>query len=274
MPYYAEYTTIADVRGTLVGSTKTDQDDLYYDLIVSTSRDIDKLSGRKFVPRIETLLYDTPQGRCLKFGDRDILEVQSITNGDGTTISPSGFFLEPANDYPKSHVELKATSGVMFQLANGEARQALSVVAITGYHGEYAEAWPSTLGVLAAAIETSNATTFTCTTGKLRAGDLIQIGSEWMYVVSVTVAASDTVTVVRGVNGSTAATHLVSAPIYRWSNPSIEMLCRNAVLAQEKLKNNPVGETVALGGYQFVTPKDVTKYIETRLRKLGLVHHL
>lgn len=269
MTSYAEYTTVYDVRQTLVGVTTTGQDTLYQDLIKSTSGDIDDLSGRRFVPRVESLVYDTPRDGYLCFGNRDILELTTLTNGDGTVIGASYYLLDEPNDYPKWRLKLKPSSGLAWVSdSNGESGQAIAVVAITGYHNDYTNAWRQ-IDTLAAAITTTNATAATTTGSALiHAGDFLKIDSEYLYPSAVT---TTTLTLIRGVNGSTAATHLISAPIYKWVNPSVEMICRNAVLAQERLKNNPVGETVAIGGYQFNTPKDVTQYIKKRLLALGLV---
>jgi hypothetical protein len=269
MTYYAEHTTVYNVRNVQVGNTQTGQDAFYLDLIRSISSDIDNLSGRRFVPRVETLRYDTPKGSCLKFNGRDVLEVTTLTNGDGTVIASTYYFLDEYNDFPKWQIRLKPSSGLVWTLdTDGEAGQAIQVAAITGYHANYADAWVR-VDTLGAAITDTTTAAFTTTGSALiHAGELLKIDSEFFYASSVSTV---TTTSVRNVNGSTAATHLNGAVIYKWVNPSVEMIARNAVLAQAKLKDNPIGETVAIGGYQFNTPKDVTKYIKTRLSALGLV---
>jgi hypothetical protein len=79
---------------------------------------------------------------------------------------------------------------------------------------------------LAAAITSASATTFTVANSNypLQAGQIVEVDNELMRVTGVarTAGSTDTATVVRGVNGSTAATHLINAlvgvsPTYpRW----------------------------------------------------------
>lgn len=292
MSYYGEYTTVYDVRNIYENSPSTSQDPMLLDLIRSTSDEIDQISGRQFVPRIETQFYDAPnwadvrpatqyggnylnvQGGAvetpIRFSD-DLLEVVTLLNGDGSTIPSSKYFLFPNNFYPKQTLQLKGTGGIAWlPTSAGEYIQAISLTAVFGYHENYANAWRDVGASLAAAIVSTSATTFTCTTGLLQVGHFIKIDSEYMYVTAVTVGGSDTVTVVRGVNGSTAATHLIATAIYRWWNRAIEMLCRQAVVAYHRLKNNPTGETIRVGNDSFSTPKDVYAWMDKRLQTLSV----
>lgn len=264
-----EYTTVYDVRNTLVGNAATGQDTLYLDLIRSTSRDMDGLSGQTFAPRVETLKYDLPKGRVLNFGSRTVLEITSITNGDGNTIASDQYTLEPANESAKWKLEINAYSNTMFYPSLTTLnKQAITVVAITGYHPDYSNAWRQ-IDTLAVAISSTSATSMITTGSALvHSGDFLKIDSEFIYPSAVTTTTS---TIIRGIAGSTAATHLINAPIYKWVNPSIEMICRTAVLAQERLKNNPLGDTINIGGYTFNTPKDVTRHLHNRLSALGLI---
>jgi len=78
---------------------------------------------------------------------------------------------------------------------------------------------PDPVGVLAAAISSTGATTFTMASQAvpLNAGDIVEIDDELLRVQDVSRGSpNDTFTVQRGVLGSTAATHLVSAPVSRF----------------------------------------------------------
>lgn len=112
-----------------------------------------------------------------------------------------------------------------------------TIAGIWGMHRDYANAWLA-VDALAAAITTTTATTFTVAsvsgydanyrTPRLSAGQLIQIDSEWMEVTH-TDSATNTVTVRRGVNGTTAATHLINAVVSVWQ---VEDTIRNEVARQ------------------------------------------
>lgn len=113
----------------------------------------------------------------------------------------------------------------------------VSVAGVWGFHRDYAAAW-MTVDALAAAIVSTTATTFTVAnangadaygiTPRISAGDLLKVDSEYMEV-AVVAYSTNTVTVRRGVNGSTAATHLISAPVSRWE---VEEPVKHAVARQ------------------------------------------
>ena len=284
---FREYTTVKDVRQRYKAIVGTADDDLILDFIREASRDINLQSNRYFAPQIATKLYNLPRpthyasmyswetlGAITASDlilDDDLLSLTTLTNGDSTVITSAQYTLEPSNKYPKFKIHLKTSSGVVWQMGSGgNFEQVISVAGIWGHSEDYTNSWVDTLATLSAAITSTSATSFTCTTGKLKAGWLIQIDSEWMYVSSVAVGASDTVTVVRGANGSTAATHLINAPIYYWQvDYGLEGLCRRAAVAYYNLRENPIGETLTIDGQSFSTPKDVADYIGKQVRSLG-----
>lgn len=271
MTTYADYTTLTDVRATYINSTATGRDTLFSSLIRSTSREIEQASNRKFYPRVETRYFDTPDaGLGSLLFDDDLLALTTLTNGDGTAFTASDYKLYPLNATPKQFVKVLASSSLRWQTASGDPEGAISVAGVWGFHDDYGSAWLDIAGVLAAALN-SSATSFTCTTGTVRVGDLLKIDSEYLYASAVSTSSTDTVTCVRGVNGSTATSHLISAPLYRWYYPAITALATVAVVAYERLQNNPLAETISIDGYNFATPKDVTKYIQSRLGVLGLI---
>jgi hypothetical protein len=95
---------------------------------------------------------------------------------------------------------------------------------VWGYHRAYARAWLA-VDTLAAAIVTTTATTFTVVdvggadvygfTPRISAGNLVKIDNEIMEVIATTIA-TNIVTVRRGVNGTTAAAHIIAAPVSTW----------------------------------------------------------
>ena len=154
--------------------------------------------------------------------------------------------------------------------------QVIQVVGIFGHTGHkwqtYTDSWIDTVATLAAAITTTTATTFTCTTGKLRAGWLIKIDSEFLYVSSIATGASDTITCVRGVNGSTAATHVISSAISYWNpSPGIQHVAKVGAAKLIALRDNPSKDTVTVDGVTFNINVDVDKEIERMLTTLGLI---
>jgi hypothetical protein len=272
---YGDYTTIVAVKTNYLDVTGSADDVLLADMIRSVSRDIDNLTKRRFYPRAETHYYDTPKRNhpTINFDD-DLLALTTLTNGDGDAITSAYYKLYPLNRTPKESLALLASSSEQWQAnSDGDPEGAITILGVFGYHLDYPNAWVATGGTVQNTTSISaSGTSLTVQTGTVKAGWLLQIGAEWLYASAVAVSTTDTVTVVRGVNGSTAAIHLNGAAISRWVvDESVEMIARVGVAASYRIRANPVGETVVIEDIRFDTPKDITKYMNTRLSQIGVM---
>lgn len=298
MTLRGEYTTVADLRATYLKSNQVTDDVLLLDMIRAVSRDIDRLSVKRFYPRIETRYLDPPflSAQALVDGDARgyplpryrelaldvgedgwLLAVTTLANGDGTSIASSKYNLVPKNSTPYYAIKLKQAADVSWEPdSDGNYEQVIALTGVWGYHNDYAHAWEDTLGTVQNATEiTAGGTSLLVQTGKVKAGYLLKIGTEYLYVSALTVAATDTATVVRGVNGSTAAAHANGTAISRWAvSAELELLCRQAAAATYKLRDNPSGETVSIDGNSFHTPRDVRPWLQKQLDALGLVSRI
>jgi len=213
-------------------SADATDDTVIEDLLEAASRHIDEeTGGRTFYPRVETRYYSIPESyeddrwidgivrssrnaRELTVDD-DLLEIISLTNGDGTVIASSEYDLVPRNLSPKFAIRLKAGSAVMWEDdADGNIEDVIAVAAIWGYHDRYAQRAWKTGGTLGAALNIS-ALSLTMTAGhSLAVGQVVKIDNELLIVTGI---STNTITVnQRGENGSTAATHLSSATVKIW----------------------------------------------------------
>jgi hypothetical protein len=209
------YCTLVDFLAFLPnsGSVTTAQAE---DAIGAASRAIDGQCGKAFFPTIATYYYDVPGPwfpRELQVY-ADLLEVTTLTNGDTTTIASTKYNLYPINDYPKKRIILKAAAAVNYEPnADNETEGVISVYGVWGMHKNYSAAWLAAT-TLNGAITTTTATTFNATSGTpLAAGQVIKVDTELMLITGV---STNAITVIRGWNGSTAATHLTLAPLYVW----------------------------------------------------------
>ncbi len=186
-------------------------------LIMTASRRVEDLTGKLFYPRIETYYYDLPSDNTIWFGD-DLLAVNTLTNGDLTTIASTDYILLPANKYPKYGLRLRDTSSINFvSNSSGSYDQVIKVDGMWGLHewysmrawklaGTLSGAWASTT-TLIAALNANH-------TLEKRGGHIIRIDNE---LFNLTSASLDTLTVLsRGDNGSTAATHVITSSVYVW----------------------------------------------------------
>lgn len=215
----AEYKADNTTRGQSSSVTTDTSDDAVITAILEQiSRYVDGYSGagRYFFPAVRTLLFDVPDVRRISIR-HDLLEVTTLTNGDGTVIASTEYVLLDGLYTPYHTIKLRDTSTTYWIYGtNGNHEQVISLLGFFGYRDEYTtRAWTSG-GTLGAAITDTTGLTFTASAGHtLTAGQIIKIDSELFNISSV---ATNTITVNRrGDNGSTAATHLIAATIYIWN---------------------------------------------------------
>lgn len=224
--------------------TITTDDALITDLIERASRWIDTYTMRRYDVRVETRLFDVPKSKVSAFGvfdtsliagsgyekalrvKDDLLAVTELKNGDGTVISSTDYLLEPAEYQTKSRIRL-INGETWCGDDDGNDLQVISLNGIWGYHERYDQAWISSLDKIADLAGITAAST-TITVGdadgtaadlrspRFQAGQMIRMGTEFCLVISTSTLAN-TIEVVRGYNGSTAAVHAkdTAIDIYR-----------------------------------------------------------
>jgi len=132
----------------------------------------------------------------------------------------------PANVTPFKNIQLVSTSSDWYRTYYDSSYDPFVIVnADWGYHDNYAQAWQAEDTVQDAAGINATVTTVTVAdadgtnwrneTPRFSAGQLIKINSEWMRVTDTDTTA-ETLTVQRGVNGSTAAAHALDDAISVW----------------------------------------------------------
>jgi hypothetical protein len=232
------YATLVEMKRYL-GTDETTDDALLTKLLAWSSRFIDIWKGRRFDVRFETRYFDRPSGNRSAFGvfdsslltgsagsalrlDNDLLEISSLINGDGDEILSSAFTLEPANMYPKRRIRLKSAADYWSGDSYGDYEQVISVSGWWGYHDDYPNCFVDSLDVVTTTplddsgisliVADADGTAGDLLSPRFQAGQMIQIGTELMLVISVN-TTSNSLVVLRGYNGSTAAAHLVGVKI-------------------------------------------------------------
>ena len=226
------YCTLADVRT----ERKTDSTDISDDAqlrryIAQVSHRIDSTMGTRmrpyFAPYLETRQYlitsrDVDSYRNTLTMRDYCLALTAVVRGS-TTITSSTELYTPYNNVAQALRITNWSSSWYDDLAGNDIPPAfVQVTAYWGWHEDYSNAW--------AAVDTVkdgagiNATVATITvdnadgadldgfTPRFSPGNLIKIDDEFMDVTA-TDTALNTLTVRRARNGTTAAAHLVNAPI-------------------------------------------------------------
>ena len=267
------YATLAEVLANKsIKSTDVADDSFIEAMIENTSRLIDEVTGRWFYPRVQTRLHNTPALYELLL-DADLLEATTVTNGDTTVVTSAQYTTMPLNDSPVWALRLKSSASISWRASvAGDFAGAVSVSGVWGYHTSYNLAW-RLLTTLSAAIATTTATTFSATVGtQFSSGQIVKVDSEFMLVVGV---SGVTVTVERGWNGSTAATHLNGASVYvfKWQG-EINRACRDIVISayNNRYGNNATGQINVTGAGVIITPDDIpatTRLVLEQIQRKG-----
>ena len=183
------------------------------DYIHDASRLITNWTQRTFVPYIsatEQVEYNVSPYRVQPLPD-DTLSVTSIKDSSDTTLTANTDYrlkdiYNNLNGYPYGYFELSSLSGFSTSHTSG-FDPVWTVNGIFGYSSRpYSDAWQATT-TINADIDDASATTITVTNNvNIEILSYIRINDEFMQVVDK--SGANTLTVKRGVNGSTAvATH-------------------------------------------------------------------
>lgn len=265
MPYYPSLTLLKKELGT----TQTTDDDFLRSKILAALRDLEgpQKLGRYLEPRVATRYYqegDIMADGRLSVGE-DLLSVTTLTNADAVAVTAASYWLEPRNATPYWYVHLKS-SYTWNWITDGE----ITLAGVWGWHKDYANAWAdSGEQVEDAAGMTASQTTITL--GGVKSFEpmmLIKVDSELMRVT----ACTSILTVERGVNGSTAATHAKDTTIYIWHvcDDTAEMVVRMAAYLY-RLKDSQVWDVTAEPAAGVITipkgiPADVKLWIASNRR--------
>jgi hypothetical protein len=213
------YATLANLKDWLTtrgGQQSYDSadDSMIEQVIEAASRYIDSETGRTFYPRVETRYYDLPDGREIWLDD-DLLTVTTLTNGDGTVLTTTYYYLYPKNRSPKWKIVMKESSTYSWSYDGyGNTEGVITVVGTWGYHDNYTQRGWFAASTIAEDLDISETAWDVASGIAYSPGQIVKVDSEMAIVSSI---SGNTVTVVqRAENGSTAATHTSGATLYRW----------------------------------------------------------
>jgi hypothetical protein len=208
-------------------ATLTDADnDRLKTALLSATTQIEALTGRWLTPRRAIVDVDFQQGTEL-YLDHDLMEIISITNGDGQAIA-SG--------------DIDLVSGSVLRLINGsrwvrgkEGRALpIEIVGTWGWHNNWNEAWRVSgdeingildpFGTSIIPVQDSDGSDPFGDSPRFRIGQLLRVNTEIMSLIGID-AVNNTLTVLRGQMGTGVGLHLVGASIDIYTPPPyIEML--------------------------------------------------
>lgn len=239
-----------------VGITGTAQDAVLLRLLERASRECDSAAQRQFYSELDTHVFDGEGTNRIAIDDVISIDTSLKVDEDGdgtyelTLAASTDYWLTPDNpmaNTPYTHVELNPESAVLTLWPKGRKR--VQIIGMFGYSNE-----TEASGTLGAQIADAATTAVTMTAGHgLTGGETIVIQSEHLYVLAV---ATNALTVVRGVNGTTAASHVNGTAVTRRRFPRLaEEAC--IVRAADIWRGTQTGygqvASAELGGFQSNT---------------------
>jgi hypothetical protein len=217
--------TLYPLRARLnLAASDTGDDTRLLAALQAAAAQIERAAGRRFCPRVAALQHNFTSGLELLLDD-DLLELTSITNGDGSTVNLSDVITIP-DEFPASLLRLTGSSAFVWNIS---PVQAITVTGIWGWHDRPADMWRGSgdtvqnnpLGSTATSMTVADADAADAESElpRFQVGHLLKIESEYLRVIAVN-TATNVLTVLRGVNGSTAVSHALNTPIYTYQPPA------------------------------------------------------
>ena len=221
-----EYGLMADLKLLISDYSGTDDDATMRSICEAASRYLDAKTHRWFYPLITTRYYDHPADATRLLVDKDLLEVSEFTTQNTEVeVTADQYFLMCANSYnltPYDRIVLKTDGSRTRLLFTGTMQKADAVTGTWGYHEDWSNAWQSSndsiqdasgINATVAAITVTDAdgADIYGVTPRFKIGQTLKIEDEFLYLTAI---STNALTVIRGVNGSTAATHATATAIY------------------------------------------------------------
>lgn len=185
---------------------------------------IERAAERRFCPRRAAVKHSVIHNRELLLDD-DLLELVALTNGDGSAIPTANALLLPP-DGPAS--VLRLVGGSAFAWTETPVN-AITVTAIWGWHDRWGEAWrgsadtvrdnPLAPGATSLTVADAGGADSAGESPRFQVGHLLKIEDEYLRVLAVN-TVTNVLTVQRGANGTTAASHALNTPISVYQPPA------------------------------------------------------
>jgi hypothetical protein len=205
-------------------ASETSDDARLLAALQAAAAQIEHAAGRHFCPRKAALQHSVRYPTELLLDD-DLLELTGLANSDGTTIPLNNVILLP-DDAPAGGLLL--TNGGSFVWTQTPT-QAITVTGIWGWHDRWASAWrdaadtvqnnPLSSGASTITVADADGADSTGETPRFQVGHLLKIENEYLRVLAVN-TGTNALTVLRGVNGTTAASHAQNTPIFTYQPPA------------------------------------------------------
>lgn len=267
MIYTNDYTTYEQfdeqIRSDPTNTDVLNDYDLVRQYIQQASNFFSRITMRTFVPYIFVHEVEASRqnfdasSRFLWMPD-DCLSVTSVANTDGSIIASTLYRLRNQYLSPNQQLELNANARIT-NLSSDNFISRYEITGIWGYHRNYDNAWIDTT-TISANITTTTATTFdVASVADLERLQYIRINSEYMQITGAIPTIGTTLTVKRGVNGSTATTHISADEVDIWFiEPEVQLAVTRLAAGLYRTRHNAGNQLRFIDGSVLVEGDDKT----------------
>lgn len=253
--HYATVAEIKEIAPDAIRETTTQYDELFYKLSRVLSRWIDNHTRRTFFPELDTRFFNGDAS--IELWIDDIYSISSVAvsidNGETYTALTTGDYIPMhGKDFnsPKSYnllmIDFNGTEG-SWPLGQKSVR----VIGNWGRSDNRDRVFEDALDAVVDDPLTAAATTLTLTdvdgvdqwgiTPRIAQGQILQMEAEFVEVTGTdTATGAQTATIVRGVNGTTAAEHAAAIQVDKFMPPEpVKQAC--LIQAMKQFKRGQVG---------------------------------
>lgn len=229
----AEFKNFVQENGSTVRTSTTDDVEML-GVLESVSRRIDAWCGRGtgFGPVTATRYYDTLYEADLWL-DADLASVAPVVRVGATTLTITtdyDLLREDGKYGDPPYRRIRAAEGANL----GYGRRNLDIAGTWGYPAIVRLVTPTVIE----ALDTSEVVIDVSALTGLSVGMTLVLDSEQVYVTATTDSTTDTITVDRGVNGTTAASHNTALPISRVVyDASVSDACKRVALRRWRARD-------------------------------------
>lgn len=221
----------------IIGQQNADVQTYLKQLIWDVSDMIALAADRTFVPYDFTHYHDPRDVHKSNLWLRDdLLSVTTVTNGDAAALTASEYRLLDRGLFPAWGIKaLTASQGASWTFSDNDSQ--IAIVGTWGYHANPTDMWVDSGVAIPVGDITSSATSVTLSSiSPFETYQYIKVESEYIHITDID-TGTKTLTLTRGVNGSTAATHVATSAIYTYrQTDAIAKECRRLVVREFHLR--------------------------------------
>lgn len=192
--------------------------------LTAATETAERWTQRRLIPRFATLPHTPSSGAAwIVFLQEDLLALHSVADGDGT-LSSDALYLHPTDGSP--FYQLMRLEGRFSSTA--PRAPSVMVTGVWGWHSQPSLMWQPTtdtlsapLDALSAALPVPNALALAADgiTPRYDVGALLRLGDEFLRVIAVD-TSTHTLTVARGMHGTSTSTHPAETPLMQYQPPA------------------------------------------------------